>query len=368
MSNDYYEILGISNTADISQIKKAYRKLALKYHPDRNQGNKEAEEQFKLINEAYEVLSDEQKRQIYDRYGKDGLSGNFNGSFEDFDLSDLFSSFFGGGDFRRNRSSSQKYALDLEIALNLDFNEAVFGCEKEIKYDFKISCQDCKATGAKDGKKSTCHYCGGRGQISHSQGFMSFVRTCSHCMGSGEAIKEKCPKCSGNGFNTAQNSITIQIPEGVDNGNRIRVAGKGNVFMGQTGDLFVRTIVKEDENFIRNGDDVYIEIPVFFTQAMLGETITIPTLRGSSQLKLPVGTKDKSQFSLSGEGIKNIRTGKIGKLIALIKIQTPDSLSDEQKELLSKLQDSFGIKSGAINAQDDIFDSIFEKIKSWFKK
>ncbi|HDZ5339151.1 TPA: molecular chaperone DnaJ [Campylobacter fetus] len=362
MEFDYYEILEVSRDADGETIKKAYRKLALKYHPDRNQGDKEAEEKFKRINEAYEILSDENKRSIYDRYGKDGLSGS---GFDDgFDLGDIFSSFF-GGDFGETRSSrnSYKYPLDIEVNITLNFNEAVFGCEKEIKYNYKVPCETCSATGAKDGKKSTCSHCGGRGKISHRQGFMNFVQTCPYCGGTGEIIKDKCLHCSGNGYNETSDNIKINIPEGVDNGNRIRIQGKGNKSSNGGGDLYVRINVRDDEHFVRNGDDVYIEIPVFFTQAMLGETIKIPTLRGESELKLPVGAKDKQQFVLENEGIQNTHTKLKGRLIAQIAINTPKKITDEQKELLEKLQNSFGIRSGESSGDEGIFD----KIKSWFK-
>lgn len=368
MEFDYYDVLGIAKTANGDEIKKAYRKMALKYHPDRNQGDKEAEENFKKINEAYEVLSDDKKRKIYDRYGKEGLSGSFgggaSGGFRDFGFGDIFSSFFGDGDEEEKR---YKYALDIEIAVNLSFEQAIFGCEKEVTYNYKIPCDTCNGTGAKDGKKTTCPHCGGSGKISFRQGFMSFVQTCPHCGGSGEIIKEKCKDCGGDGFKEQSATIKIQIPEGVDNSNRIRVPKKGNKFDGETGDLYVRVMVKEDDNFVREGDDVYIEIPVFFTQAILGETIKIPTLRGSAELKLPVGAKDKAQFVFAGEGVKNPRSGKIGRLIAQIKVNTPSSLSDEQKDLLNKLQTSFGVKSGQTDSDDGIFEGIFEKIKGWFK-
>ncbi|AII15013.1 DnaK system heat shock co-chaperone [Campylobacter iguaniorum] len=365
MEFDYYEILEISRDADGDTIKKAYRKLALKYHPDRNQGDKEAEEKFKKINEAYEVLSNEEKRGIYDRYGKDGLnsSGGFGGFEADFDLGDIFSSFFGGGFNGTKSKRSDKYNLDLEVGIRLEFYEAVFGCEKEIKYKYKTPCKTCNATGAKDGKKATCSHCGGRGKISQRQGFMSFVQACPYCSGTGEQIKEKCKDCYGNGYNEIEANITINIPEGVDDDMRIRVAGKGNVGTKDAGDLYVRISVKEDENFVRHGDDVYIEIPVFFTQAMLGESIKIPTLRGDTELKLGIGAKDKEQFVFENEGIKNTRTKKNGRLIAQISINTPKKLTDEQKELLEKLQNSFGIKSGESSDGDGIFD----KIKSWFK-
>ena len=369
MEFDYYKILEISRNANGDEIKKAFRKLALKYHPDRNAGDKEAELKFKQINEAYQVLSDEQKRAIYDKYGKDGLDGRFGsgGGFSaDFDLSDIFDSFFGGGFSGRSQKKrySEKYSADLEIPINLEFNEAVFGCEKEIKFDQKVPCKTCNATGSKDGKNKTCHHCGGSGRITRGNGFMNIVQECPYCQGSGEVISEPCPDCNAKAYKIEKQTVKITIPEGVDNGMRMRVAGKGNIGTnGIQGDLYVSINVKEDKHFIRHNDDVYIEIPVFFTQAVLGESIKIPTLRGEAELKLPVGAKDKQQFIFENEGIKGVNSRKKGRLVAQISIQTPDKLNDEQEELLNKLQASFGIESGKSNTDESVFD----KIKGWFK-
>ena len=367
MEFDYYEILEVSRDADTETIKKAYRNQALRYHPDRNQGDKEAEEKFKQINEAYEVLNDSDKREIYNRYGKEGLKGSagggFGGGFDFDDLGDVFSSFFGGG-FGSQRSSKNqyKYSLDIEVGLTLEFNEAVFGCEKELKYRYKTPCKACNSTGSKDGKKESCIQCGGSGKIGVKHGFMQFVQSCPNCSGTGQSIKEKCPECNANGYNEATQSIKINIPEGVDNGTRIRVSQKGNQGQNTTGDLYVRIMVRDDEHFHRNGDDVYIEIPVFFTQAVLGESIKIPTLRGETTLELPVGTIDKQQFVIAKEGVRNAHSKHLGDLIVQISIQMPKKLSDEQVELLKELQSSFGIKTGEMASDKSILD----KIKSWF--
>lgn len=370
MARDYYEILGISRGASSDEIKKAYRKLALQYHPDRNQGDKEKEEKFKEISQAYEVLSNEEKRELYDRYGEAGLnagSGGFGGGFADFDLGDIFSSFFGGGRSSRHAGPSELYETDLEVLLTLDFNESIFGCKKTIEFSKKSPCKACDGSGAKDGAKSTCPHCGGSGQIGIRQGFMSLVQTCPHCQGSGSVIKEKCPECSGDGYHEERTSVELNVPEGVDNGVRVRLSGKGHEGKYGTGDLFVRIKVRADEHFVRQGDDVYIEIPVFFTQAMLGESIEIPTLRGKTTLKLPVGAKDRAQFAFEKEGVKNPRSGRVGKLVAQISIISPSSLNDEQRELLEKLQASFGIQSGQMNSgEEGFFEGVFEKIKGWF--
>ncbi len=377
MEIDYYEILEISRNADSAEIKKAYRKLALKYHPDRNQGDKEAEEKFKLVNEAYQVLSDEKKRATYDRYGKAGLDSNgFSGfsdmNYEDImgDLGSIFESVFGGG-FGGGFGNSggqrrrRKYALDQETEVTLKFNEAVFGCKKNIKFSYKKPCEKCKGTGSEDGKIHTCPDCKGKGQIFYRQGFMTYSQTCPTCGGSGSYIKNKCKECNATGYEVVKDSIEIDIPEGIDSENRIRIAGKGNIDEhGSRGDLYILIHVKEDEHFVRHNDDVYIEVPVFFTQVALGESITIPTLRGETTLELPMGAKDKQQFIFKGEGIKNVHTGELGSLIAQIKIKYPKKLTKEQKELLQKLQESFGIEGNS--PQDSAYEGIFEKIKGWF--
>jgi molecular chaperone DnaJ len=371
---DYYEVLEVSRDCSGAELKKAYRKLALKYHPDRNPDDKDAEEKFKLINEAYQVLSDDEKRSIYDRYGKAGLEGNMGGGFGSGnmdDIMDIFNSMFGGmgggfgGFSRHQRDPSQKYALDFEIEYQLEFNEAVFGCEKTIDIRYKTYCKDCQGTGAKDGKLTTCDYCGGQGQVVMRQGFMTFAQECPKCHGQGKKIEVKCPKCHGKGYEIKEDSVTIKVPAGVDSGNRLRVAGYGNeAKSGQRGDLYVTFYVKDDEHFIRNGNDIYIEVPVFFTQAALGETITIPALEGELELKLKVGTKDKEQFVFENEGVVDVHSGRKGRLIAQVKLVMPKKLNDEQKELLLKLQESFGVES---KPHKSTFESAFAKVKKWFK-
>jgi len=369
---DYYEVLQVSKDSTGAEIKKAYRKLALKYHPDRNPGDKEAEEKFKLINEAYQVLSDEEKRAIYDRYGKAGLEGQGMGGFSNAtmdDIMDIFNSMFGGGfggGFGRSRRDpSQKYALDFEIELQLKFHEAVFGCEKELEIRYKKPCNACRGTGAKNGRLQTCDYCGGQGQVVMRQGFMTFAQECPKCHGSGKRIAEACDACQGKGFHIEKERVTIKIPAGIDTGNRLRVAGHGNEAPnGQRGDLYVTFFVEEDEHFVRHGNDVYIEVPVFFTQAILGETITIPALKGELKLELKKGTKDREQFVFEGEGIPDVHTGRKGRLIAQVKLIMPKKLNEEQKELLYKLQESFGLES---HPHKSTFESAFEKIKGWFK-
>lgn len=368
MEIDYYEILEITQNADKETIKKAYRRLALKYHPDRNQGDKEAEGKFKLINEAYEVLSNDEKRALYDKYGKEGLKagGGFSSDFSD--LSDIFSNFFdeafGRSSNRKRSENSEKFSAELMIALKLSFKEAVFGCKKTIDFIYKDSCKACKATGAKDGKTTTCPKCQGRGQIGIKQAFITFAQTCPDCAGSGVSAAEKCPECKGKGYNEIKDSVEINVPEGVDTGMSLRVPQKGNVLKnGSRGDMFVKIIAEEDETFIRDGEDIYIEFPVFFTQAILGQSIKVPTIRGEAILTLPIGAKDGQRFVLEKEGVKDIHSNSLGRQIVQISIKFPNSLNDEQKELLEKLSESFGIKDGMHHEQKGLFD----RIASWFK-
>jgi len=370
----YYEILEVSQNADKSTIKKAYRKMAKKYHPDRNPDDDEAEVKFKFCNEAYQVLSDDQQRSIYDRYGKEGLKGagggRSSGGFGGFDdLGSIFEEMFGGGrgagGSRRSRAPQEKYPLDMAVEIRLSFKEAVFGCDKEIKFSYKNACQTCKGTGAKDGKVTSCSQCGGKGQVYVRQGFMTFSQTCPLCHGAGTMPGEKCPDCNGKGFEEVKDTVTIKVPAGVDTDNRLRVSGKGNIGKnGSRGDLYVTFIVEEDKTFIRNGNDVYVEVPVFFTQAVMGETIKIPSLTGELDLKLNVGTRDKQQFTFRGEGIDDVHGHGKGSLIAQVNLTYPKKLTDDQYDLLDQLQESFGVES---KPHESLFESAFDRVKGWFK-
>ncbi|MBU0721001.1 molecular chaperone DnaJ [bacterium] len=370
----YYEILEVSQNADKTTIKKAYRSMAKKYHPDKNPGDTDAEHKFKLCNEAYQCLSDDSQRSVYDRYGKEGLQGmggggrRSSGGFDDLGsiFEEMFSGFGGSGSRRRqNPADMEKYPLDMNVEMYLSFHEAVFGCEKEIEFTYKNSCKSCKGTGAKDGKLSTCQQCKGQGQVYMKQGFMTFSQTCPACNGAGSAPAEECGSCHGDGYNEVRETVTIKVPKGIDSENRLRVSGKGNIGKrGTRGDLYVTFTVKPDKHFIRNGNDIYIEIPVFFTQAVAGETFNIPSLTGELALKLDVGTKDKQHFTFRGEGIDDVHGHGKGDLIAQVNITYPRKLNDEQRELLSKLQESFGIES---KPHESVLDSAIDKMKSWFK-
>ncbi len=371
----YYEVLEVRKTASGAELKKAYRKLAMKYHPDRNPDDKEAEDSFKVVNEAYQVLSSEEKRTVYDRYGKAGLEGQgagrggFGGSNMD-DVMDMFNSMFGGGgggfgSRQSRRDPSQKYALDFEIELKLEFHEAVFGCKKEVDMTYKVSCEPCDGTGAKDAKLESCSTCGGQGQVLMRQGPMQFAQTCPKCQGQGQSVKEDCASCAGKGYHTEDDTVTVTVPAGVDTGNRLRAPNYGNEGRNsQRGDLYFTFVVKEDENFVRNGNDIYIEVPVFFTQSLLGETISIPTLDGELDLKLNKGTTDKEQYVFPGEGVADVHSGEKGRLIAQIQLMLPKKLNDAQTELLEELQENFGVES---RPHKSTFDAAFDRVRGWLK-
>lgn len=375
-SFDYYEILEIQRTNDKEIIKKAYRKMALKYHPDRNPDDKQAEEMFKRVNEAYEVLSDDSKREVYDRYGKEGLQNNgFSGfSGRDFgdifgDLGSIFESAFGGGfggfSSGGKRRQQAKFQEDLAIELHLSFKEAVFGCKKSIEIEYKSCCEKCGGNGAKDGKTQTCVQCQGKGQVYIQQGFMAISQTCPYCKGSGESVAEKCKSCDAKGYHLVKEKFEVDIPEGIDDENRLRVPKRGNLLKkgGSRGDLYIIMRVENDDHFIRDGDNLYVEVPVFFTSIVLGATIKVPTLRGEVDLHIPQNAKDSQQFVFKNEGVKNVRSVAKGALIAVIKIIYPNKLSEEQRELAQKLHESFGYEG---EPHKSIFEELCSKVKSWF--
>jgi len=368
----YYEVLQVSKDATATEIKKAYRKLALKFHPDKNQGDKEAEDKFKYINEAYAVLSDEQKRKTYDMYGKDGLnqSAGFGGGASMDDIMDIFNSMFGDsfgfGSQKNNRKNNMPYALDVELEINLEFNEAIFGTQKEITIDYKTPCSSCNGTGAKSGKLHTCDYCGGQGQVVMRQGFMTFAQECPKCNGKGKIISEPCSSCKGTAAELKSEKVTINIPAGVDVGNRLRVPAKGNLDnSGHRGDLYLHFDIEEDEHFVRDGNDIYIEVPVFFTQILLAEEISVPSLEGELNIKLNQKVRDREHFIFNNKGVPNVNyPSRRGRFIAQIKIIYPKKLNSEQKELVQKLQDSFGVDS---KPHKSIFENTFNRIKKWIK-
>lgn len=364
---DYYEILGVERQADAEAIKKAYRRLALKYHPDRNAGDTEAEERFKEAAEAYAVLSDPDKRARYDRFGRAGLGaqGGFRGfdpeTFSDFAdvLGDLFGfgSIFGGG----RRRAGPRPGDDLRFDLEIDFEEAVFGLETRIQVPRLERCGDCGGSGAEgsDGIR-TCSDCGGRGQVAFQQGFFTIARTCSACRGAGRRIVKPCPGCRGAGRIPKERTLTVKIPPGVDDGTRLRLSGEGEASPsgGPPGDLYVVLSVRDHERFTRSGTTLHCDLDVTFSQAALGTTVAVPLLDGGSEERaLPAGIETGHTIRLPGHGVPELGGRGRGDLVATIRVRTPRKLTAEQRELFERLADLEGTEAdrGLFDRVKDIF-------------
>ncbi len=342
---DYYEVLGVNRKASEEELKASYRKLALLYHPDRNPGNKEAEEKFKEAAEAYEVLRDPQKRQIYDQFGHQGLEGSGFSGFGGFDdifssFSDIFEDFFGFSTRKRSRNRVQRGA-DLRYDLKLSFMEAAFGSETEINVEKMGRCPSCEGNGCERGTyPETCSYCNGSGQATRSQGFFTVSTTCPSCQGRGQTIATPCPECKGIGQVIVKKKVAVKIPAGVDNGSRLRLTGEGEagVYGGPPGDLYVFIQVEPHEFFSRNNSDVICQIEISFIQAALGDKIKVPTLNGKKTFEIPKGTQPGDIFRLQGEGIPSLRSRKRGDQIIQVIIKTPTNLSKQQVDLLKEFE------------------------------
>ncbi len=338
---DYYEVLGVERHASSAEIKSAYRKLALQYHPDKNPGNKEAEDKFKEAAEAYEVLRNGEKRQIYDQFGHQGLEGTgFSGfgGFEDIfsSFGDIFEDFFG---FRSNRRSGARVqrGADLRYDLRLDFMEAAFGTETEIELTKLEACQECQGSGCTPGTQpEPCSGCRGTGQVSRSQGFFTVRTACPRCRGTGQQISSPCEECGGAGKHKVKKKVSVKIPAGVDRGSRLRLPGEGEPgsYGGPPGDLYVFIDMDEHEFFSRENTDVICRVPISFVQAALGDTITVPTLNGEKSLEIPKGTQFGDVFRFPGEGIPSLRNGKRGSQIIQVIVETPTRLTKKQEALL----------------------------------
>jgi len=343
VKKDYYEILGVSRSANETDIKKAYRQLALQYHPDRNPGDKAAEEKFKEASEAYEVLRDPEKRELYDRYGHEGLSRTgFSGfaGFEDIfsSFGDIFEDFFGFGTGRR-RSAGPRKGPDFRYDLTISFMDAALGKEMEIDIERPETCETCKGTAIKPGtKKETCSSCKGTGQVTHSQGFFTLRTTCSRCRGQGFFIPHPCPDCRGMGKVKKSKKIPVKIPAGVDSGSRLRVSGEGGEGDrgGRAGDLYVILHVEPHSFFERHEDDVLCQIPISFVQAALGEEIEVPTLNGTKKITIPAGTQSGQVFTLRGIGIPHLDGYGKGDQHVQVTVKVPAKLNKRQKELLKE--------------------------------
>lgn len=375
---DYYEVLGVERGASGEQIKSAYRKLALKYHPDRNPENKhEAEEKFRQATEAYTVLSDAQKRQIYDRYGHAGLGNrgfeptDFNATiFEDF--RDIFGDLFGfedmfggvGGGRRRGGRSRGQRGADLRYDMSLSFEDAAAGVATKVTISRHELCEACRGTGAKPGTgMSTCQTCRGRGQMQYQQGFFAISRTCPACGGAGQVIKDACATCRGQGRIERERTLEVGVPAGVDSGTRLRMAGQGEpgVNGGPAGDLYIFLEVKEHPFFERRGADLYCTVPVSFPQAALGTTVKIPTLNGEQELHIPDGTQSGQIFRQKGKGLPNPHGGR-GDLYVNIRVVTPSKLSREQRRVLEELGQTMKVE----NKPTERSSSFFDKVKDIF--
>jgi molecular chaperone DnaJ len=357
---DFYEVLGVQKSSTRDEIRKAYRQLAIKFHPDRNPGSKDAEEKFKEATEAYEILADDRKRQTYDQYGFAGLSGmgqptaqDFSTIFQGFedifgDVSGIFDSFFGGS--TRRRGSSRAYGQrgsDLRYDMEISFLEAAFGVKKEVTYARAERCDVCKGTGSDKGSgRKLCPTCGGSGQVRRSSGFFSIASTCPSCGGEGEIIEKPCSECRGAGTVRRSRTITITIPAGIEDAKRLSLAGQGDAGTngGQDGDLYVFLRVQPHESFERDGKDLYCAIPVSITQASLGAEITVPTLDGKSvKLSVPAGTQNGRVLKLKGEGVPELHaTNRRGDLYIKIVVRVPTKLSAKARELLKELASSNG--------------------------
>jgi len=367
---DYYETLGVDRSATEQEIKRAFRKLAFKYHPDHNHGHG-AEERFKEVNEAYEVLSDPDKRATYDRFGHGGAEGVWGRGFDGFDFGgfgDIFDAFF-GGTATATRQAPRRGA-DLQYGITITFEEAAFGCEKEINISRTENCSLCYGAGSKPGTQpSRCPDCNGTGQVRRVQqsifGRFTNITTCSRCHGEGRIITEPCPQCRGIGKEKRQRSIPVRIPAGVDDGSQIRLSGEGEAGTrgGSPGDLYITLSVEQHEIFVRDGDNILYELPVNFAQAALGAEVEIPTLDGKTKLKVPAGSQTGTVFRLRGKGIPHLRRNGRGDQLVMLVVVTPASLTEKQRQLFQELAGSF---SSANMPPPGKWKGLFDRLRNAF--
>jgi molecular chaperone DnaJ len=384
---DYYEVLGVSRDASTDDLKKAYRKLAVKYHPDKNPGDKSAEDKFKEVSEAYDILNDDQKRAAYDRYGHAAFAGGMGGpaggggagGFHDpFDIfrevfggqgGGIFESFFGGNSAGGGRSGRRKdgpqRGSDLRYGIEISLEEAANGTEREIEYDRLNQCKACSGSGsAGGGGRKTCRTCGGAGQVIASRGFFQVQQTCPDCQGAGEVISDPCKVCSGTGRSREHTKLRVKIPAGIEDGSRLRSGGNGDYGMngGPAGDLYIVVSIKSHDIFEREGDDLHCRMPLSFATAALGGETTVPTLEGKATLKIPAGTQNDTTFRLRGKGIKTLGEDRHGDLYVHVQIAVPTKLTSEQRSHLEAFSKSVGETHTST-----MEESFFEKAKKFFR-
>ncbi|MEM0897325.1 MAG: molecular chaperone DnaJ [Verrucomicrobiota bacterium] len=375
---DYYEVLGVSKDANDSEIKKAYRKLAVKFHPDKNPDDKAAEEKFKELGEAYEILSDGDKRAKYDRFGHaafqgGGGGGRSSGGVDPFDIfsqvfggggggaGSIFEEFFGGGGGRGGRMQSR--GADLRYDLQITLEEAAEGVEKQLEIEKAAVCDTCSGTGSKGEGTTTCETCGGLGQVVTSRGFFQVQQTCPDCGGSGQVIKNPCAECRGTGKRSKTSRVKIKIPAGIESGSRLRVSGSGEAGFrgGPAGDLYVVIHLKEHDVFERDGNDLFCDVPLPFSKAALGGELSVPTLEGKASIKIPAGTQGGTIFRLRNKGITYMNSSRKGDLLVRANVEVPTKLSAQQKEIIEQFADSIGEQN---TPQEEGF---FEKAKKFFQ-
>lgn len=372
---DFYEVLGLKKGASDDEIKRAYRKLAMKYHPDRNQGDKEAEEKFKEINDAYSVLSDPEKKSRYDQYGHAGVDpnagfggggfGGFGGAGGFEDIFDMFGGMFGGGGGRSRRRNGPMKGNDIQKAMTITFEEAAFGVKKEIQVNMYVACENCGGTGAKPGtSKKTCSRCGGTGEIRTQQrtpfGTFQSSSPCPDCDGSGQVNESPCSDCGGTGKVRKNVTISVNIPAGVDNDSVIPIRGQGEpgVNGGPNGDLYIVLSVKPHKLFKRDGMDLWLEMPITFDQAALGDDLTVPTLEDKVSYKIPAGTQPNTVFRLKGKGIKSVRSSRKGDLYVKVILEVPTKLNGKQKKAIKKMADE--VDTDCYSKKRNFLDSLKE--------
>lgn len=373
----YYEILSVQKNCSEGELKKSYRRMAMKFHPDRNPDSAEAEHKFKEVKEAYEVLSDSQKRAAYDQFGHAGVDqshggghqrGGFGGGF-----GDIFEDIFGGGGRQGGGSSAAYRGSDLQYNLELSLEEAVFGTTVDIRIPTKKSCTTCDGSGAKEGSSpETCGTCHGQGQVRIQQGFFSVQQTCPHCQGAGTIISDPCDDCHGEGRVNENKTLEVKIPEGVDTGDRIRLSGEGEAGIngGPAGDLYVEMHLKKHALFTRDGNDLHCVMPIRFSQSALGGTLQVPTLSGEVNLKVPAETQSGKVFRLRGKGVKSVRSSMVGDLLCKIEVETPINLTSKQKKLLEQFEAALA-KGGEKHSPQqhgwgNKAKSFFDNVKEWF--